>query len=176
MRYRSVSSRFPFCGLGPRGQQAVPLSRIHTQISLHSLSGVSNFPANTTNTERVPRVPWHSLKTMIPEVGPVLDRLGPGWIYLHVLLPLADRQIQSNVVSSREWKEHRVQWRHDDAVAVGSPAAHELVRAGRGEATGDGAFVRDLKAGDVVTVWGKSRFPGWANHIKSVRVDVYWFL
>jgi hypothetical protein len=45
---------------------------------------------------------------------------------------------------------------------------------GRGRNTANGQFVRDLKVGDIVTVWGKARFPGWVNMIETVQIDVYW--
>ena len=50
----------------------------------------------------------------------------------------------------------------------------ELEECGRGKSTGDGEFVRNLKLGDIVTVWAKARFPGWTNHVERVKVDVYW--
>lgn len=45
---------------------------------------------------------------------------------------------------------------------------------GRGSETGRGDFVRNLKPGDVITVWAKSRFAGWTNYVEAVKVDVYW--
>ncbi len=70
--------------------------------------------------------------------------------------------------------QHRVEWRADDAIDPQSPAADELADAGRGRATGDGAFVRALKLGDMVTVWGRARYPGWLNHVERLEVKVYW--
>ena len=65
---------------------------------------------------------------------------------------------------------------------TGGPAAGEgapimrcpLDKVGRGSETGDGSFVRDLRVGDVVTVWAKARYPGWVNTVRRVQVDVYW--
>jgi len=31
-----------------------------------------------------------------------------------------------------------------------------------------------MKVGDVVPVWGKARFPGWANVVEMVKIDIYW--
>jgi hypothetical protein len=45
---------------------------------------------------------------------------------------------------------------------------------GRGSETGNGDFVRSLQIGDVVTVWARARFPGWANLVEELRVDMYW--
>lgn len=55
-----------------------------------------------------------------------------------------------------------------------SPEVTALAEIGRGKATGDGEFVRNLKLGDIVTVWAKARFPGWVNYVDRVKVDVYW--
>ena len=52
-------------------------------------------------------------------------------------------------------------------------AVERLALEGRGRRTGDGAFVRSLQLGDVVTVWAKARFPHWVNHVARVTVDVY---
>jgi hypothetical protein len=31
-----------------------------------------------------------------------------------------------------------------------------------------------MAVGDVITLWGRARFPGWINHIQEVKIDVYW--
>jgi hypothetical protein len=49
-----------------------------------------------------------------------------------------------------------------------------LEEQGRGRDTGTGEFVRNLKLGDVVTVWAKARFPQWVNVVEQVKIDVYW--
>ena len=72
---------------------------------------------------------------------------------------------------------HRVEWRATDAIRPDLPEAVELLGAnGRGTGTGNGRFVRELKLGDVITVWAKARFPAWKNYVESVKVDVYWAL
>jgi len=49
-----------------------------------------------------------------------------------------------------------------------------LEEQGRGRGTGNGEFVRDLRLGDVVTVWGMARFGAWVNNVEAVKIDVYW--
>ena len=72
---------------------------------------------------------------------------------------------------------HSVVWRATDNIQSGSQEAAVLLGAhGRGTGTGNGRFVRDLKLGDVITVWAKARFPAWVNYVESVMVDVYWAL
>ena len=85
-----------------------------------------------------------------------------------------DMRIQSNLVAGRDYREHRIEWNWTDSIDPDSEAALELEKQGRGKATGNGEFVRSLKPGDVITVWAKARFGGWANTIKRVKVDVYW--
>ncbi len=103
------------------------------------------------------------------------------------LLPGPD-VLQFNRLATRQFTEHVVTWSWTDDTPAptpapaegGDPAAtdgdspHPLEEDGRGVATGDGAFVRSLRVGDVVTVWAKTRFSGWCNVVSRVRVDVYW--
>lgn len=92
----------------------------------------------------------------------------------HALLAAPDHCIQHNRLAVRAPEHHRVEWRATDDVDPESAAADDLVAAGRGRATGDGAFVRALKLGDMITVWGRARFPGWSNNVERVEVRVYW--
>ncbi|KAK7751152.1 hypothetical protein SLS62_006982 [Diatrype stigma] len=94
--------------------------------------------------------------------------------YHHALLAAPDHCIQHNRLAVRAPEHHRVEWRATDDIDPESAAAAELVAAGRGSATGDGAFVRALKLGDMITVWGRARFPGWSNNVEKVEVRVYW--
>jgi hypothetical protein len=55
-----------------------------------------------------------------------------------------------------------------------SPEADALEEQGRGRASLNGEFVRNLRVGDLITVWAKARFGGWANIVTDVKVDVYW--
>jgi hypothetical protein len=82
--------------------------------------------------------------------------------------------LQKNVTANRNTKKHVITWSYNDDIDRDSLEADELEKQGRGCATGSGERVRDLKVGDVVTVWAKSRFPGWVNTVERVRIDVYW--
>lgn len=93
--------------------------------------------------------------------------------FKHPLLP-DQNVLQKNVTSQRSTKTHTIVWSWDDHIDPESAAANRLVEQGRGSATANGDFVRNLRAGDIVTVWGKARFPGWINHITEVKIDTYW--
>ena len=82
--------------------------------------------------------------------------------------------IQRNKMASRDKQTHVVTWSYLDDVRADSDEGLALEEAGRGRESGDGSFVRDLRLGDVVTVWGMARFPMWQNKIKSVKLEVYW--
>jgi hypothetical protein len=71
-------------------------------------------------------------------------------------------------------EEHVIEWSWTDDIHPESPEAEKLTEEGRGKETGTGEFVRNLQLGDVITVWGKARFPGWSNHVNGVTVDIYW--
>ncbi|KAI0805503.1 hypothetical protein GGR55DRAFT_655540 [Xylaria sp. FL0064] len=118
------------------------------------------------------------------EKAPTTDAIRPIWPplkepfseYDHQLHVAPDHMIQCNRVAGQEWQHHRVEWSCTDDIDPESSAAKELESVGRGSATGDGSFVRNLKVGDMVTVWGRARFPGWTNNVQKVRVEVYWAL
>lgn len=93
--------------------------------------------------------------------------------FKHELLP-STMAIQKNATAMRDTREYKVTWSFDDNVVTDSLDASELEKQGRGRETGNGEFVRNLKVGDVVTVWGKARFPQWINHVEEVKIDVYW--
>lgn len=82
--------------------------------------------------------------------------------------------IQKNNTASRDSKEHKVTWLSSDNVIPDSLDAVELEKQGRGRESANGEFVRNLKVGDVVTVWAKARFPQWINFVEKVRIDVFW--
>lgn len=94
--------------------------------------------------------------------------------YLHPLLHQEQWVIRRNRTASRDWQDHVITWSYDDDIEAESDEGTELDEQGRGRGTGDGRFVRSLKMGDVVTVWGKARFAGWVNNVESVKVEVYW--
>ncbi|KAJ0159628.1 hypothetical protein CTA2_9378 [Colletotrichum tanaceti] len=94
--------------------------------------------------------------------------------YHHSMHPLDNLKIQNNKTAHKEFMDHEVVWSWTDDIHPDSPEADRLVTIGRGRGTGTGKFVRSLKLGDVVTVWGKARFGGWANCVESVQVEIYW--
>ncbi|SPQ19157.1 3df50d49-923d-4f53-bc19-79063e68e46e [Thermothielavioides terrestris] len=115
------------------------------------------------------------LCTVIPEV--VRDALADRYVFNQPLLPCESLKIQCNVTATRTTRVHRVVWSYTDDIDPDldvEAAEEQLAQKGRGKATGNGRFVRELKLGDVVTVWAKTRFPHWANHVESVKVDVYY--
>ncbi|KAK1985387.1 hypothetical protein LZ30DRAFT_809849 [Colletotrichum cereale] len=94
--------------------------------------------------------------------------------YHHHMHPLENLKIQNNKTAQNQFQDHEVVWSWSDDIHPESPEADRLVEMGRGRGTGTGKFVRSLKLGDVITVWGKARFGGWVNHIESVKVEIYW--
>jgi hypothetical protein len=82
--------------------------------------------------------------------------------------------LQKNLTATEEFKEHKSVWSCTDNVDPDSVDGKELDAQGRGRATATGEYVRNMKVGDVVTVWGKARFPGWANFVETVKIDIYW--
>ncbi|KAK8008765.1 ankyrin repeat protein [Apiospora marii] len=98
----------------------------------------------------------------------VPPRYDPG---LH---PTSDHMVQANKVATPGMQQHHVVWRWDDNVDPDSSAAEDLEKSGRGRATGNGEFVRSIKLGDIVTLWGRARFAGWENRVERVEVKVYW--
>jgi len=91
----------------------------------------------------------------------------------HPFLP-SPTSLQSNIVAGRAVKKHVVTWNANDNIQEDSPEALILEKEGRGRATGNGDFVRNLQIGDIVTVWARARFPGWRNEVTKVSIDIYW--
>lgn len=89
------------------------------------------------------------------------------------LLPTLDC-LQKNRTATKRAEEYKIVWTCNDDVDPDSLDGKALEDQGRGRNTANGQFVRDLKVGDIVTVWGKARFPGWVNMIETVQIDVYW--
>ena len=83
--------------------------------------------------------------------------------------------IQRNKTANRDWQDNVVTWSWTDNVDPESEEARKLEEdQGRGKASMTGEFVRSLKMGDVVSIWGKARFPAWVNHVQKIKVDIYW--
>lgn len=122
--------------------------------------------------QQLPSLSVDDLCTVIPQVQ---EQNGEA-TFVHPLLPSPDLKIQGNVTADNEVREHQVVWSYTDDIDPERDieAAQRLGEQGRGRATGTGNFVRDLRLGDVVTMWAKARFPGWANHCEYVRMDVYY--
>lgn len=94
--------------------------------------------------------------------------------YIHPLEGQPEWEIHRNKSATNDWQEHVVTWSYLDDIKADSKEGKALDDEGRGRATGDGSFVRNLLLGDVITVWGKSRFGGWVNNVENVKIEVYW--
>lgn len=85
-------------------------------------------------------------------------------------------EIQRNRTASIDFTDYEVTWTCWDVISPDSAEAQELMEQGKGRRAGDGEFVRSLKLGDVVTVWGRAMHRGWRNTVESVEIDIYWAL
>ncbi len=83
-------------------------------------------------------------------------------------------RLQANRTGMPEAKEHIITWAYGDCIDPSSTEGDRLEHEGRGRHTGNGNFVRNLKIGDIITIWARARFPGWKNEVEEVKVDVYW--
>lgn len=138
-------------------------------------------PAQTTDAgeqspeqHQRPSLHLDDLCTVFPEVE--LSPVTGEHAFKQPLFPNEHLRVQCNVTAGREPKVHRVVWSYTDGIdpARDVEAVENLRTQGRGQATGDGKFVRDLKLGDVVTLWAKARFPYWTNQVESATMDVYY--
>jgi len=82
--------------------------------------------------------------------------------------------LQKNKTGTRDATEHVITWFPTDNTDPDSVDGVKLDEQGRGRATANGEYVRNLKVGDVVTVWGKARYGGWVNTVEEVKIEVYW--
>lgn len=122
-------------------------------------------PSGETPT---PYFPVYAARSMHPALEPGQEA------FHHDLHPSPTLTIQRNKAATRQLTTHTVVWAWKDNV---DPLSSEILsEMGRGPETGNGDFVRGLTLGDVVTVWAKARFAQWANHIDSVKLDIYWAL
>ncbi|KAI5867474.1 hypothetical protein GGS23DRAFT_548537 [Durotheca rogersii] len=95
--------------------------------------------------------------------------------YEHELLPTPDHLIQRNLLAESRWQHHDVEWSWRDQINPDSSEAADVLEGnGRGTATGNGEFVRNLRYGDMITIWARARFLAWANSVKRIEVRVYW--
>jgi hypothetical protein len=96
----------------------------------------------------------------------------PHYRFVHAMN--GGNRLQSNVMAFRITTEHVITWSWDDHINPDSTEAEALEAIGRGANTGTGEFVRNLRLGDVVTLWAHARFPGWVNHVEFAKIEVYW--
>ncbi|TVY82440.1 hypothetical protein LSUE1_G005157 [Lachnellula suecica] len=117
----------------------------------------------------------YEIRTILPRTvnGPNHTPEEPQYRFEHPLLP-ARNVLQKNRTAERYTQEHVVTWSWNDNILPESLDGNNLEQEGRGRDTATGEFVRNMKIGDVVTVWGKARFPGWVNIVDRVQIDVYW--
>ncbi|OIW30839.1 hypothetical protein CONLIGDRAFT_630748 [Coniochaeta ligniaria NRRL 30616] len=144
-------------------------------------AGLEKFDAGEETEEEdnsdSPNFTLTKLRSIWPEVVAVSrDGAADTYAFHHELLADQGHKIQANVLARRPFTDHRVEWSWTDDIdpSGGDARLEQLVKAGRGTGTGNGEFVRNLTLGDVVTVWGRARFPAWVNTVERVRIDVYW--
>lgn len=141
----------------------------------HNL-GVTECPDHLGSEELkgTPTIPTCAIRPIWPKIRYTQDS-GDTMGYDHDLLPNEDHLIQKNKHAVGTFQTYHVEWSWDDDIDPESPlATQSLKEAGRGTGTGNGEFLRTLKLGDMITVWGHARFPGWTNNIQRVEVKVYW--
>lgn len=114
-----------------------------------------------------PDLPLCSLRPVIPEVEAGAKE--GEWKYIHRLAAKPEHEIQRNKLAVRAWADKEIVWSWTDDMDE-----EALEEEGRGKHTGNGEFVRSLKLGDIVSIWGKARFSGWVNHVEKVKVEVFW--
>ncbi|KAI0835494.1 hypothetical protein F5Y06DRAFT_276447 [Hypoxylon sp. FL0890] len=118
-------------------------------------------------------IPTCAIRPVWPRVVPN-EGGTPGTRYQHNLLPDPEHLIQRNKHAEKSFQHHHVEWSWDDDVGPNSLAAETLDEMGRGTGTGNGEFVRNLRYGDMITVWARSRFPAWSNNVQRCEIKVYW--
>jgi len=65
------------------------------------------------------------------------------------------RELTRNVHAGKEYKTHTITWSADS------------------EDQEEAKWVRELKRGQVIVVTAHARFPGWANHLRSAKIDIF---
>ncbi|KAF5021953.1 hypothetical protein F66182_5993 [Fusarium sp. NRRL 66182] len=98
-------------------------------------------------------LPVCALRPLYPSIVPQ-DKSNDKYKFEHPLGHDERWTIARNKTAHRAWQDHVVTWSWRDDIQPETEAAVKLCSEhGRGEGTGDGWFVRDLKLGDVVTNW-----------------------
>ncbi|KAF7713887.1 Uncharacterized protein PECH_006742 [Penicillium ucsense] len=102
------------------------------------------------------------------------DVVTPRTIEDPLLLP-GPGKLQNNGAHVAERQDVEIVWHYQDNIPADSPEALEIEKTkGRGRATLDGQFVRDLQVGDSIAIWARARFPGWSNHVYHASATVFW--
>ncbi|KAI1392513.1 uncharacterized protein F4822DRAFT_391285 [Hypoxylon trugodes] len=128
---------------------------------------------NSDSSSKTANIPTCAIRSVWPPV--INDTSNDSAMkYKHELLPTEDHCIQRNKHAEKNMQHHHIEWSWDDNINPELPAANELEEIGRGRSTGNGEFIRNLKFGDMITVWGRARFGGWSNNVQSVKVKLYW--
>ncbi|KAG9252506.1 uncharacterized protein F5Z01DRAFT_232268 [Emericellopsis atlantica] len=117
-------------------------------------------------------LPLCALRSIYPEAKSAREE--GKFNYQHELAADQEREIQRSRLATREWLSKTITWRWTDSIDPESEDGEELFQEGRGRGSATGEFVRNLKLGDVITIWGKARFRGWVLNLEKVKVDVYW--
>lgn len=73
--------------------------------------------------------------------------------------------IQRNVRASPEVRQHTVTWKSDG----GHVDTERELEEGRGI-----GFVRSLVTGDRIVVMARALYPGWANHVHSIQIEMFY--
>ena len=121
-----------------------------------------------------PSLRLDDLCTVYPvvELRPETDE----YAFSHPLSSNEHLKVQGNMTAEKAPKTHRVVWSYTDDINPERDVelAEGLKAQGRGRETANGKFVRDLRLGDVVTLWAKARFPSWVNKLESATIDVFY--
>ncbi|KAK7739050.1 hypothetical protein SLS53_005948 [Cytospora paraplurivora] len=138
------------------------------EAAANEAGGSSSTPRGPNQVPPDPYFPVYGMRSVYPTLE--ADQAA----FHHDLHPSNDWTIQKNKAATRQSTTHKVVWSWKDD--INPLTAEQLEGLGRGPATGNGEFVRNLKLGDVVTVWAKTRFGGWVNNVEHVNMDIYWAL
>jgi hypothetical protein len=152
--------------------------------SIYSASGSTPLPCfyipDPESTRTKPKSILCTTRTITPEthrriVVPDDPDENPKLLvdFRHRLNPGLDC-LQRNRTATKTTTEHIITWCCTDNTDPDSVDGKMLDEQGRGRETANGEYVRNLKVGDVVTVWAKARYGGWVNTVEEVKIDVYW--
>ncbi|KXJ93876.1 hypothetical protein Micbo1qcDRAFT_201819 [Microdochium bolleyi] len=178
--------------LGPGMRKDAPYDGSNTWFD----AGVDRFdktlqesivPGDTDETE-----PGHDLSVLSPDMirpvwplskvndtededrsrvrGRVINEEPGPYSYVHALHPDPQHAIQRNRRAQREMQHHHVEWTWLDSSITGD---EDVGFVGHNPG-GNGDFVRSLRLGDMVTVWGRARYRGWNNNVQRVEVRVFY--